>query len=180
MAIQISDELHEALHGNDAVLKHLEIMHKAFIEGNRSAIFYVLPICARYQAVIPEWAADEILKIECNLYTGKLKDFNDALGWDGGNQATRKKEARLRKLTNQVLNSLQEHRLKGASLNADDILQTVADDLKISRRDVEDIYRQHGQFIKKLPRKKPENTAYVSMHTTLPSYRRHGRPILKD
>ena len=180
MTIQISDELHEALYGDEAVLKYLEIMRKAFIEGNKSAVFYVLPICARYQAVIPEWAADEILKIESNLYTGKLKDFNDALGWEGEHQATRKKEARLRNLSNQVIISLQEHRLKGASLNADDILQTVAEELKISRRDVEDIYKQSGQFTKDLPRKKPENTAYAIMHTTLPSYRRHGRPVLKD
>lgn len=179
MTVQISKAVEEAMHGDEAVLKYIEIMHEAFLDGNRSALFYVLPICARYQALIPDWAADEILKMDWQLREGELKDFNEAFSWDGEHQATRKKKARLKKHTKEVLGLLQKHRLEGDSLNADDILQTVADVVGISRRDVEDIYRESGGFIKDLPRGNPDGGVFGIAHMELPYYRRRGRNILK-
>ena len=178
--IQISDQLHEKLYGDEAILEKLERARVAFLEGDKSALFFVIMCCAQYQAIIPDWATDEILKIEQLIETGELKDFNAAFGWDGENKATRKKRARLKMHTNSVLGLLQKYRLEGDSLNADDLLQKVADELEISRRDVENIYKQSGKFIKNLPRGNPENGNFAFSHTTLTSHRRHGRPILKD
>ena len=155
-------------------------MHEAFLNGERAALFYVLPICAQYQAIIPDWAADEILKINRLLEEGELKDFNDAFSWDGEHQATRKKAARLKKHTKQVLGLLQKHRLEGDSLNSDDILQTVADEVGVSRRDVAEIYKTSGHFIKSLPRGNPDKGVFCIGHSELPFHRRKGRNILKD
>lgn len=142
----------------------------------------MITLCARYQAVIPEWAANEILRIEQSIKNGEVKDFNVTFGWTSENLASRKKKAKLEKHTNEVLAMMQKFRVnEGYSLNADELLQEVADKLKISRRVVEDIYKEHGQFIKDLPRKCPEiGATYSFVSIEIPRPRRHGRPILKD
>ena len=180
MVIQFSKELEEALHGDKAVLNYLELVHNDFINGNKTALFNVLQLCAQYQAVIPDWASDEILKMGGRIDRGELKDLNEAFGWEGENLATRKRRARLEQNSNAVLGLLQKHRLAGDSLNADDIFQTVAEELKISRRDVEDIYKLYGQFIKKLPRGNPDNIIHGIFNSQMPFIRRYGRAILKD
>lgn len=180
MAINISRELEEAMFGDEAILKYLEICRTCFVEGDRTALFGAIVLCARYQAVIPEWATDEILAIERTVKTGATKDFNIAFGWSGEHMASRKKRDRLKKLSPQVLSALLSHRLKGASLNADDALDSVAKELKISRRDVEEIYKLSGKFIKGLPRENPNEVTHgiVSCEISLP--RRTGRPVLQD
>ena len=75
---------------------------------------------------------------------------------------------------------MQKYRLEGRTLNADDILQTVADELKISRRDVDDIYNTNRQFIKNLPKGNPENVTHALIHGQMPFIRLYGRAILKD
>jgi hypothetical protein len=178
--VQFSDELMGKMYGDEAVLNYIGSAHDAFLAGNKGALFGVIYICAQFQAVIPEWAVDEIFKIDQSLIDGTLKDYNEAFGWQTENQATRKKEARLKNLTNSVLLTLSRLRNEGASLNADDIMATAADELKISRRDVEDIYKQSGQFIKDMPKGNPENINYAQCHVVIPSHRRSGRPILRD
>ena len=188
---QISDELHEALYGDEAVLNALEGAGVAFNGGNKGALFYVIYVCAQFQAVIPDWAADEIFKIDNSLIDGTLKDYNAAFG-KTENQARRKRIARLKNLTPQVLCTLSRLRNQdrpkymgksikpGASLSSDDIMESVATELKISRQDVEDIYKQSGKFIKNMQRGNPENNNYVQSYSGTPFHRRSGRPILRD
>lgn len=111
MAIQISKALEEAMHGDDAVMKYLEICREAFLVGNRTALFELIEICAQYQAVIPEWAADEILKIRQLIESGAVSGFDEAFEFKAEHQATRKKKARLKKYKNEVLGLMQKYRL---------------------------------------------------------------------
>ena len=178
--IQFSDEINEKMYGDEAVLNSIKNAHEAFLAGNKGALFFVIYLCAQFQAVIPDWAADEIFKIDNSLIHGTIKDYNEAFGWETENQATRKKEARLKSLTNSVLLTLSRLRNEGASLNADDIMARAADELRISRRDVEDIYKQSGQFIKDMPQGNPNNNNYILGYAVIPFHRRSGRPILRD
>ena len=77
MAINLSTELKNALYGDEAVLKYIDICKVSFDAGDRTALFELLELCARFQAVIPEWAADEILKVRRQLEEGDITDFND-------------------------------------------------------------------------------------------------------
>lgn len=189
--MQISEELIEKLYGDEAVLNAIEKAHVDFLAGNKGALFYVIYLCAQFQAVIPDWAADEIFKIDNSLIDGTLKDYNEAFG-KTEHQATRKRIARLKNLTPQVLSTLSRLRNEdrqigvkegikpGASLNANDVMATVADELKVSRSDVEDIYKQSGKFVKDMLRGNPENNNYVQSHAGISFHRRSGRSILKD
>ena len=178
--VQFSDALMEKWYGDEAVLNYIGMAHEAFLAGNKGALFGVLYICAQFQAVIPDWAADEIFKIDNSLIDGTLKDYNEAFGWQTENQATRKKTARLKNLTNTVLLTLSRLRNEGFSLTSDEIMASAAEELQISRRDVEDIYKQSGQFIKDMPKGNPENNNYVQSHIVIPFHRRSGRPVLRD
>ena len=84
MTKRYSKELLEALHGDAAVLKYIKLCEDAFAAGDRNALFGVVTLCARYQAVIPEWAADALLRAEQDLESGALSDFYVACGWPGG------------------------------------------------------------------------------------------------
>lgn len=178
--MQLSKEIEEVIHGDKAVLHYLEICRLCFIDGDKTALFGVIRLCAQYQAIIPDWATDEILKIEPLISSGELRDFNCAFGFRPANLATLKKNARQKKYTNTVLGLLQKYRLEGSSLNADDIFQTIADELGISRRDVNDIYKKEGQFIKALPKGNSGNLINGFGRMELPNFRRSGRAVLKD
>lgn len=107
MAIQISKMLEESMHGDKAVLSYMDMCHAEFVAGDKTALFMVIILCAQYQAIIPEWAADEVLKIEPLIESGELRDLDDAFGFAAENQATRKKRSRLKKQTSAVLGLMQ-------------------------------------------------------------------------
>lgn len=183
--IALSKTLEERLWGDAAVLRYLQMGKDAFESGEKDALLGVVFLCARFQAVIPDWAVDALLGIERGLEDGRLLDLNQAFGWQHEHLAARKKRARQRRLRAPVLQELQAARLAGASFNADDICTRVVESLrkkgmKLSRRDVEEIYKEHGAFLKKLPRSPDPNHRYAQFHATLPDHRRTGRAILRD
>ena len=162
--------------GNNYIIEKISAREQKFGAGDRTVLFEVISICARYQAVIPEWVVDEILKIDSEIVSGEMIDFNHAFGFANQNLAKRKKAARDKKNTIAVLSMLQQLRAQGQTLNADDICQTVADNLGISRRGVEDIYKQDGKFIKDI--KKGDNCGFAIIE--IKEARRHGRPMFQD
>jgi hypothetical protein len=183
--IALSKALEEQLWGDAAILRYIQMGKDAFEAGEKDALLGIVFLCARYQAVIPDWAVDALLDIERDLESGALVDINEAFGWQHEHLATRKKRARQRRLRAPVLLELQAARLAGASFNADDICSRVVESLrgkgmKLSRRDVEEIYKEHGTFLKKLPRSPDPNHRYGQMHAILPDHRRAGRAILRD
>ncbi|MBL0352176.1 MAG: hypothetical protein IPP03_05805 [Dechloromonas sp.] len=176
--IELSESLKEKMFGDDAILRYIDDVRIAFDSGDRSALLFVVFLCARFQAVIPEWATDALLKAEAELEAGKVEDPNVVFGWPKIRKGQREKAARQKDLASKVLGYLQNHRLAGGGLNADLDFQGVADELEISRRDVEDIYKQHGQFVKDLPRGNPDGGVYAFGHGTIAMPRRSGRPTL--
>lgn len=183
--IALSNALHERLWGDAAIRRYIRICEEAFESGEKGALLGVVFLCARHQAVIPDWAADALIDIERGLETGDLVDANEAFGWQHEHVATRKKRARRTRLRAPVLLELQAVRLAGASLNADDICGRVVESLrdrgmKLSRRDVDDIYKTHGTFLRDLPRSTDGNHRYGQMHAILPNHRRRGRASLRD
>ncbi len=115
--IGLSVEAEELLWGDDAILRELEDAKKAFESGDRSALTVAVFLCARFQAVIPEWAADALLETEEKLESGELKDCNEAFGWKTpDNPRTRRKLHRQNKHANAVLSRLVKRRLAAKNL----------------------------------------------------------------
>lgn len=184
MVVQFSKEIEEKWGGNEAILNYLDIGKRLFETGDRSALFGVLCTCARYQAVIPDWAADALLAMEQDLEVGKLTDFNEGFGPIGERKDARQRRARLGRARGPVLQELQRLRLADGSIDAemfDQVLETLVErGVEVNRRDVVDIYKEHGQFVKELPRKPDPNTRHAQAHIVIPENRRYGRAILKD
>lgn len=179
MVVRINSAVKALLHGDDTVIKCIKILEEGFQQGEKTALLYTIFICARYQAVLPDWAVDALLDMESGLANGKVNDPNAGFGWQPIRKGLREKRARQNAIASLVLGKLQQHRLSGGGLNADVDFQAIADELQVSRRDVEEIYKKDGQFIKALP-KGGDNTNYCFARLELPNDRRYGRPILRD
>ena len=178
--MDLAPEVEQRLWSDAAILRDLEDARKAFESGDRSALMFTVFRCARFQAVPPEWAADALLEIERKLESGELQDANTAFGWKmPDDPRKRRREVRQHKYADAVLSLLMRKRLEGENLNADEMFQSVADELHISRRDVEAIYKREGQFVRDLPRG-GERGIYGFFRPESPPPRRRGRPTLKD
>jgi hypothetical protein len=178
MTAQISNELEEAMFGDAAILRYLSDCEAAFKSGDRSALFTALTICARAQAVLPDWAADAIIEGEDELSSGKRKDFNELFGWTREKRATKERKAMIMEKAATVLAKLTSHRVEGGSWNLDEGLGKVSEETRVPRRVVEAIYKRYGQNIKNIPKGGAEGAGYASIFTNLPLPRRRGRPIL--
>jgi hypothetical protein len=180
MAINLSTELKNALYGDEAVLKYIDICKVSFDAGDRTALFELLELCARFQAVIPEWAADEILKVSQQLEDGEMTDFNDFFGFKVPHKTVIKRDARLRKLESAIRNELFHYRCNGGSFNAEEAFGVIAERLNVSRRDIEAIYKRNP-FLKNIPQTQSDNKILIYGDLKAPPPpRRSGRSILKD
>lgn len=167
--------------GDEAVLRYLAICEKNFASGSRLALFETIEICARFQAVIPEWASDAILEGWKALESGECESFDDFFLGAGNhlkNSRARKKEALIKKNATDVIGLLTKHRCDGGTFNAEDAFQTVADETGVPRRIVGEIYKRHGVGVKKIPQGNPDGVNYVIAFGELPMPRRKGRSIL--
>lgn len=178
--MKLSDDLHEALFGDAAIIRDLEKCEADYEFGISSALFSAISLCARYQAVIPEWAADAILRVESDLEKGITADFNEVFGF---HQTTRqlnrkRRDARIAENRSRVIGMLIKHRCDDGSFNADEAFGAIADDTGLSRRDIEEIYRRYGKRLKDIPRGNPGNAIHGQLNAVLPPPRRRGRSIL--
>jgi hypothetical protein len=123
----LSKAAQETIWGDAAILRYLEMAREHFEIGERSALFEAPCLCARFQAVIPKWAADALLDAQRSLEHGETKDFNEAFGWDGESQAVRERSSRPARIEKDVLVELQNARLDGASPAPDDIFDMVCE-----------------------------------------------------
>lgn len=181
MNINLSEALKEKMFGDEAVIRHLKSCEDAFSAGNRTALYEAIALCARFQAVIPEWAADVILEGEKALKSGECKDFNEFFCGAGNrfeSQRARRREERIKANVGNVIGQLTKYRCEGGSLNAEEAFGHVSEITGLPRRDVEEIYRRHGTRIKDIPPGNPGGVSYCSAHGILDLPRRSGRPIL--
>lgn len=182
--VQISEEMAESLWGDEAILGYLALGKQGFEAGDRTALFFVICICARYQAVIPDWAADALLQMERDLERGAVADFNEAFGRIGERKNARQRRARLAGALTPVLQELQAQRFADGSIGPDMfdrvVEKLVEQGVDVNRRDIEDIYKEHGQFVKDLPRRPDSNAQFAQLHSNIPQPRRYGRSTLRD
>ena len=63
----------ELFYTDAVVLNDLEMAHERYKQGERDSIVDTLMICAKYQAVIPDWLANELIEIEFKIRSGEVK-----------------------------------------------------------------------------------------------------------
>jgi len=177
--VNLSAEAQDVLFGDDMIKRQLAACKSHFEGGDRSALFEVLELCACYQAVIPEWAADEILAARNQLKHREINDFNQLFGWSPPHRTSARRNARLNRITPAVINAIFQARASGASFNSDETFGEIASNLKISRRDVESIYKANP-FLREIPQHCDPQIIHGYAHIASPAPRRRGRGILKD
>jgi hypothetical protein len=172
--------------GDAEVLRLLERARQGFEGGDKSQLMWCVYRCARFQAVIPEWAVDALLAIQDDMESGRIADFNGAFGKPSEKVNTRAARERKKKLAPEVLIVLTRLRADGSSLNDDEMFGEALEILRgqgfdVNHRDIQDIYKSDGGFIKKIPRKpSPKQGNYTVASLMLPSPRRRGRNTLQD
>lgn len=167
------------------ILQLLEESHIAFKSGKKSELMMCVFRCAAFQAVIPEWAADALIELREKMENGRVADFNEAFGRPSEKVNTRAARARLKNLSSDVIGELLQLRTKGRSLNDAEIFSEALENLRsrginVNHRDIQTIYRSHGQFLKKIPRGPDPKGGHGFAYLTLPRARRTGRSILRD
>lgn len=167
--IQLSDK---------AILHALSNCENEFRAGEREALFRALVICGRHQAVFPEWVANAILDGDVALKSGQITDFNELFGSPFASKRSRQREARIIAHTDEVLSMLAVYRCDGGSLNVEQAFGEISENTGISRRDVEEIYRRYGAWIKGIPQGNPSGEGHGFSICEIPVARRRGRPIL--
>lgn len=178
--VNLSREAQEAMWGDPALLEYLETAEKLFVGGNKTVLWEVIDLCGHCQLVMPDWVRDAVAEITYGLRTGELATFDEAFGLRLESKATRKKKHRLAQQRNEILRLLHAHRLDGGSLNAEEAFEPIAHTLGISRRDVEAVYKAHGQFITSLPRGNPDGGFHAISSSSSARPKRYGRPIVLD
>lgn len=183
MSDEYSDEELDYV-GDSQILELLEGSRIAFEGGDRSELMKCIFRCARFQAVIPDWAADALLAIQEDLEGGRLSDPNAAFGKPSEKASTRAARERKRNAKSPVLAELWRLRWGGSSLNDAEIFAQALENLRasglnVNHRDIKEIYAEHGAFLKDVPRNDP-NMGRGFMDATYPKARRRGRKILRD
>lgn len=166
----------------------LEEARAAFEQGDRSQLMHCVFLCARFELVMPQWMADALLKLEDDLRTGRLKDFNEAFGKPQEKTSARDARARKEKARAAIKDVLFHLRTReGSSLTESVMLGRAMEMLKargirVNGRDVEEFLRSaEGDFIRELPRGPyPEGTNFAHGELVLSRPRRYGRKMFKD
>lgn len=162
---------------NREILRALVAKRRAFRGGDQHALFETLMLCARYQAVIPTWAADEMLRIETAIGTGESVDLNTSFGWKPHSSNARYNKYYANQRKSQIIAALLRRRQEGASFarGDGDVFEIVAREVGVSRPTVIAIYGEN-LWLKGIRRGCMDNVGFGDI--VLPRGRRRGRPIL--
>lgn len=182
--LKFNSAMERILLSDEIAVKSLDEFYQSFIQGDKSALMGVLILCARFQAVIPDWAADELLSLEERLDSGELEDLNNFFGFTPLHKGTIRKNNRICEAEADIYAALVKHRLDGGNFSIADGLDKIADELGISRRDVEAVYKKYQSALKRVPKNlNEEGYGYFSPTICEQAFhrlRRRGRPFLKD
>lgn len=171
--------------GDTEILRLLEEARRGFQGGDKSQVMVCVFRCARFQAVIPEWATDALLALQQKMEAGSIADFNAAFAKPKEPVNTRAARARIKAAESIVLAEILQLRTKGVSFSDYEMFSQVVENLRergvnINHRDVQQIYKSSGQFLKKIPRGPDPKGGHGFALITLPNPRRRGRDILRD
>lgn len=159
------------------ILKGFEERRVRFEGGDCFALFEAIGMCASFQAVMPEWLADEVLKMERDIDTDQPVDFNKRLGWKPERRVSRLNLHLRKQLGSEIVAQLVKGRLEGESLNRgdDSMFERIGKALDVPRRTVMDVY-DSNKWIKTVEKGQQGNIAWGDI--VIPRERRKGRPIL--
>ncbi len=168
--------------GDEVVLGYLEDAHSKFVSGDKFQLMRCVYLCARFQAVIPDWAVDELVKIQESMEIGKIRDFNEAFGKPFERVDARATKARRKSLTPDVFQALAVLRLRGSQLMTSEVFFSAVQEylkdkgIKASTRDIQGIYNENKAFILSLPIGDDPKRNFASGFASFPRPRRRGRP----
>jgi hypothetical protein len=171
----------ELFYSDAVVLNDLEIAHERYKQGERDSIVDTLMICAKYQAVIPDWLANELIEIEFKIRSGEVKDFNEFFGFNHVNAHTLKNEHLINKHEKEVYGALLKARLDGEGFGQI-LFEKINDETGVPLKKIREIYGRNKASLIELPKGNPENINHGFIHTNIPlnDGRRYGRGVLKD
>lgn len=177
-----TDFINGLLSGN---VRNLEIYHQRHMAGDKTALMSVLIACAALQAVIPDWAVDELLTLDERINSGEVDDLNKFFGFKVKKPTIKK--LKIKKASySAVLMNLINHRLLGGTFSTrgdvDNGLRVISDITKTPARVVEEIYAENKDMLLTLPNNssKDENHGVMNMTIPLKEFRRRGRPTFED
>lgn len=159
--LKLSTALLNSMLSNEQYSKTQDELKQMFLSGDRTALMYMLISCSLFTKVIPEWVADELLTLDGQIDSLKIKDLNEFFGFKSEHASRVRKEWQLYKDEELVIRELIKHRRNGGNFTVDDGLDSVAKEIGISRRRVEAVYRKHSDSLKKVPLNPEENFGYL-------------------
>lgn len=180
MTVRLNPELIEKMLADDLFHESLAEIEGRYQNGDRSAILEGIQLCAMWQAVMPPWITDELvslpLAIERFEYAGTGDFFGDEPPCLSRRERRRReREGRIKVHGRRIKSALIRHRWDGGSWNAEEAFDTVADEIGVPRRDVEEVYRRNPSI--RSTTRAPEHVE-IAADIALPEYVRDGRPIL--
>ncbi|MBS98655.1 MAG: hypothetical protein CMI01_08250 [Oceanospirillaceae bacterium] len=186
---QLSTSTMRAMLSDEIFNSCMDSFKTNFIEGNRAALFQAITLCAQFQAVIPEWVTEELLKFD-DLIFSRAKfdplyqpDFNEFFDSDvpqptKGQKVRYNKRKRIEESADNedmVVSYLLNHRWTGGSLQAE-MIRTIAAELELSEDVITSICKKNG-IIK--CSQAPEGVE-IFASIKLPKVYRSGRPSLSE
>jgi hypothetical protein len=181
MVLEFSPAVIRAMLSDEIALNSLDECHQCHLNGDKTALLSVLMTCGIYQAVIPDWAVDELIRLDENIMNGSVTDLNEFFGFIAEHKPEIKKRRKIEENSHNVYKALMEHRFSGGNFSAADGLSAVAESTKVPLRIVTEIYKKNKGNLQKLPKNKPEGAiAIINAFYDDLSIRRRGRPTLKD
>lgn len=115
--------------------KRLQGYAQVFAEGQRGALLDALAECARSGVAMPQWLADEWLRIYGEILTGRKIDLNEALGFGLTDPRTRHRRYIVATRAAEVGNAILRARAAGQAVD-DELKQAVAEELGLTLRQV--------------------------------------------
>jgi hypothetical protein len=161
------------------ILRGFERERRALEQGDHSAFRRALAMCARYQAVMPDWLADRLLTLEKDIERGQHINLNKCFGHRPDSAKSRRKELQQKERESVVTAALLRHRIAGASFDRggeDSVFDVVGREIGISRRIVVKVYQAHP-WLKDVKQGNPEGHNFGFGNIVLARGRRRGRSI---
>jgi hypothetical protein len=166
------------------ILRRLDECRTKFKAGDKSQLRRCYRLCGQFQAVIPDWARDAEEQIERQLASGRVKDLNEAYGWQADAVDSRAAKVRRAAARHEIMTMLVRCRSEGKAFNTDlfeDItLQLRERRMDVRFHDVRDLYRANLVALKQVPQGFEPGATFGVADLRIREERRHGRPTLRD
>jgi hypothetical protein len=175
--VNLSGAAKEAMYGIATQKQILAQLQAAALAGRRNAIWDAMMFCIQFQLIQPEWLRTEMERIDHGVRVGEFDTLDEAFGIKLPSKGKRQRAHLIEQQREAVIDLLFRHRTAGGSLNAEEAFEPVAQQLRISRKLVERIYKNHGHFLKDIPQNQPDKVTYAVVSGHSRRFKQYGRPV---